>query len=450
MQLTSILKKIKKDPDKRRLLENFISLSILQGANYILPLITLPYLVRVLGPEKFGLIAFAQAFIQYFNILTDYGFRLSATKEISINRDNEKKLSEIFSSVIIIKLGLLILSITIMTIIVFSVQKFKKDWLVYYLTFGIVIGQTLFPIWFFQGIEKMRYITILDLISKLIFTVLVFIFVRKTADYIYVPLLNSIGSCVSAFLSLWIVFKNFNVSFKIPKLTVIKHQLKEGWYIFISTVAISLYTISNTFILGLFTNNTIVGYYSAAEKLIKAAQGLLTPISQTIYPHISKLVKESKKEALRFVRQITFLIGGISFIISITIFIFADLIVKIFLGNQYIESVFVLRILSFLPFIVALSNIFGIQTMLTFNYKKAFSKILIIASFINILLAFILVPFYQHIGISLAVLISEIFVTVSMFLYLHKKGIKILEVKIVRLYCNRFRIRREHNSRKNS
>jgi len=419
------------DSDKKRLLENFFSLSVLQGANYILPLITLPYLVRVLGPEKFGLIAFAQAFIQYFNILTDYGFNLSATREISIHRENKEKVSEIFSSVMIIKLGLLVLSFLIMTIIVFSFEKFRKDWLVYYLTFGMVIGQVLFPVWFFQGMERMKYITILNITAKLIFTVFIFVFVHGVSDYIYVPLLNSLGFCIAGVLALWIVFKNFDLSFRIPRLITIKHQLKEGWYIFISTVAISLYTISNTFILGLFTNNTIVGYYSAAEKLIKAAQGLLTPVSRTIYPYISKLVKESKERGLQFIQKVIFLIGGISFLLSVSMFIFADLIVKLLLGNQYTESVVVLKILSFLPFIIALSNIFGIQTMLTFNYKEAFSKILISASIINILLAFVLVPLYQHVGISFAVLISEIFVTVSMFVYLQKKGIKVLEGKIV-------------------
>ncbi|ADY73990.1 polysaccharide biosynthesis protein [Desulfurobacterium thermolithotrophum DSM 11699] len=419
------------DSDKKRLLENFFFLSVLQGANYILPLITLPYLVRVLGPEKFGLIAFAQAFIQYFNILTDYGFNLSATREISIHRENKEKIAEIFSSVMIIKFALLILSFIIMTIIVFSFEKFRKDWLIYYLTFGIVIGQALFPVWFFQGMERMKYITILNITAKLIFTVSIFVFVHEVSDYIYVPLLNSLGFLVTGILALRIVIKDFGFNFKVPSLIAIKRQLKEGWYIFISTVAISLYTISNTFILGLFTNNTIVGYYSAAEKIVKAVQGLITPVSQTIYPYISKLINKSKERGLKFIQKVTFLIGGISFLLSVGIFIFADLIVKFLLGNQYTESVVVLKILSFLPFIIALSNIFGIQTMLNFNYKKAFSKILVSASIINILLAFVLVPLYQHVGISFAVLISEIFVTVSMFVYLQKKGIKVLEGKIV-------------------
>ena len=425
------LKSLTNSDDKKRLIENFFSLSVLQGANYILPLITFPYLVRVLGVEKFGLLAFANATIAYFNILTDYGFQLSATREISIHRENKEKISEIFSSVMIIKFALLILSFIIMTVIVFSFEKFRKDWLIYYLTFGMVVGQTLFPVWFFQGMERMKYITFLNITAKLIFTVCIFVFVHKVSDYIYVPLINSLGFLVAGSMSIYIILKNFKLTLKMPSAQEIKYQLREGWYIFISTVAISLYTISNTFILGLFTNNTIVGYYSAAEKLIKAVQGLLGPISQTVYPYISKLVNESKEKGIKFIKKVTLIVGGFSFVLSLFIFVFANLIVNIVLGSKFSESVYVLRILAFLPFIIGLSNIFGIQTMLTFNYKKAFSKILIAASIMNITLAFILVPLYKDIGISFAVLISESFVTLSMFIYLQHKGIKILEGEIV-------------------
>jgi len=420
-----------RDKSKYRLFENFFSLLVLQGTNYILPLFTLPYLVRILGPEKFGLIAFAQAFIQYFNILTDYGFNLSATREIAIHRKDKAKVSEIFSSVMLIKFGLLLVSLIILTVIVFGFRKFRQDWELYYLTFGIVVGQVLFPVWFFQGMEQMKYITFFYITAKLIFTISIFVFVHNVTDYIYVPVINSIGFLASGILSIWIVFKDFKVIFKYPGFEQLKYHLKEGWYIFISTVAISLYTISNTFILGLFTNNKIVGYYSAAEKLIKAVQGLLKPVFQAIYPYISNLVSESRERGIKFIQKITLLIGGVTFILSIFIFVFARLIVDIILGNKYVESVPVLEILAFLPFIIGLSNIFGIQTMLTFNYKKAFSNILISTSIINIVLAFILVPYYQHIGISISVLISELFVTISMFLYLHLKGVRILEGKIV-------------------
>jgi len=397
---------------RRRLFSNFLSLSFLQVANYIFPLITLPYLVRVLGPEKFGLIAFAQAFIGYFQILTDYGFNLSATREISIHRENKEKVSEIFSSVIVIKFFLLLISLLIMSVIVFSFEKFRQDWQIYYLTFGMVLGNVLFPVWFFQGVENMKYITFLNVLAKLIFTVAIFLFVKQASDYLCVPLLNSIGFVVAGVLSLHIVFRDFGVKLYFPKLESLKHQLKEGWHIFISTVAISLYTISNTFILGLFTNNTIVGYYSAAERIIKVVQGLLGPISQTVYPHISKLAAESKERALNFIRKLVYVIGSGSLFLSLLIFIFATQIVSIVLGSQYHQSIIVLKILSFLPFIIGLSNVFAVQGLYAFEFQWVVPRFIIpIASF-HLFLLSILTYFLSVIGTASAVIITEILVTI--------------------------------------
>ncbi|AEH22444.1 polysaccharide biosynthesis protein [Thermodesulfobacterium geofontis OPF15] len=411
------LKNLLATETRRRLFENFLSLSFLQVANYIFPLITLPYLVRVLGPEKFGLISFAQAFIGYFVILTDYGFNLSATREIAIYREDKEKVSEIFSSVMVIKFFLFFLSLGIMSAIIFTFEKFRQDWEIYYLTFGMVLGQVLFPVWFFQGMERMKYITFLNILAKLIFTIAIFAFVRKVEDYLYVPLLNSLGFIVAGVLGLWIVFKDFGIGFRMPSWEGIKHQLKEGWYIFISTVAISLYTISNTFILGLFTNNTIVGYYSAAEKIIKAIQGLLGPISQTIYPHVSKLMYESKECGIKFLRKVTLLIGSFSFVLSLIIFIFADLIVRIVLGSQYTESVIVLRILAFLPFIIGLSNIFAVQGLIAYGKLEIIPKITLAGAISNIFIALLLVNLLQAVGVAISVLIAEAVVTFISFYY---------------------------------
>jgi len=127
--------------------------------------------------------------------------------------------------------------------------------------------------------------------------------VKDAADYIYVPLLNSLGYIFAGIISLCFLFIGFKIKFKIPTVGEIKAQLGDGWHVFISTVAVSLYTTSNSFILGLFTNNITVGYYSAAEKLIMAANGLLNPISQTIYPYISNMVVNSREAAVDFIKK---------------------------------------------------------------------------------------------------------------------------------------------------
>jgi PST family polysaccharide transporter len=425
-----IIDKIKNKEEYKRLFSNFISLSVLQAANYLLPLITLPYLVRVLGPEKYGLVSFAQAFVTYFMILTDYGFNLSATREISINRDNKKKVSEIFSSVMTIKAGLLIVSFMLMSIIVFSFGKFSRDWPIYYLTFGMVLGQFLFPVWFFQGMERMKYITVLNITAKLIFTVAIFVFVHHMEDFLYVPLLNTLGYIIAGILSLWLIFRDFNISFNPPSLSDIKHHLKEGWDIFLTTIAVSLYTTSNTFILGLFTNNTIVGYYTGAEKIVKAVQGLLAPISQTIYPYISKLVSESKERAIKFIKKLVIIIGTGSFILSLFILIFASPIVNIILGNQYHQSIIVLQILSFLPFIIGLSDILGIQTMLAFNMKSEFLKVIGRLSIVSVILFLILTPLFKQIGTAISWFLTETFITIYMFIILNRNGINILKGKL--------------------
>ena len=225
-----MIKNFLNSPTRKRLAENFLSLSGLQAVNYLLPLITLPYLVRVLGPEKFGLIVFAQSFIEYFIILTDYGFNLSATREISIHRNNKEKVCEIFSSVMTVKFLLGTLSFIILALILIFIPKFRNDQLIYLFTFGMVLGNILFPVWFFQGMERMKYITILNIIAKGIFTVCIFIFIRKMADYPYVPLINSMGFLVAGGLSLRIVSKDFGIKFILPSFEAIKHQLKAVSY----------------------------------------------------------------------------------------------------------------------------------------------------------------------------------------------------------------------------
>ncbi len=401
-----------KHKHKKVLLTNFLSLSSVQVANYILSLITVPYLVRILGADKFGLLAFAQAFIQYFVLLTDYGFNLSAVREASINRSDSNKLNQVFSAVLFIKFSLMLLSFILMLLIVFAFERFRDEWLVYFFTFGMVLGSVLFPVWFFQGIESMKQIAVLDLLSKVIFTVSIFVFVRERGDYIYVPLINSLGVITSGVVGFWLAVGKFGVKVIMPKMEEVKRQLKEGWYVFISTVAISLYTTSNTFILGIFTNDRIVGYYNAGERIVKAAQGILAPFFQSIYPHISKLASESREIAITFIRRTVKFVSIPTFLISCLLFVFAPYISDIVLGKEFEESIIVIRILAFLPFIIGTATVFANFLLLGFGYVGIWSAIIISASLFSITgaVCFVYLLKLNYIGISINVLLTEIVV----------------------------------------
>ena len=212
------LKKIISTKDGKRVFGNFVSLSALQGVNLILPLITFPYLVRVLGIDKYGLIIFAQAFISYFSLVADYGFNLSGTREISIYRKNNLKLTRTYNAILQARLSLVLLGFIVMTVVVFSIPKFASDWKLYFLTYGMVVGNALFPTWFFQGMEKMKYITVLSVISKSIFTLSILLIVNSPSDYLWVPLLNSLGYVFIGLIALVIINRQFKIEFKFQKI----------------------------------------------------------------------------------------------------------------------------------------------------------------------------------------------------------------------------------------
>lgn len=317
-----------------------------------------------------------------------------------------------------IKLIFALMSLAILLPLLIFIPKFHSNWIIYIYAFGMVLGNIMFPVWFFQGMERMKYITVLNITAKTLFTVSIFFFIKSSANYEYVPLLNSLGFIVAGVLSLWIIFKNFGIKLAIPSLVDIKYQLVEGWHVFISTVAVSLYTTSNSFILGIFTNNTVVGYYAAAEKLIGAAIGLLNPIAQTAYPYISKLAVESKETALSFIKTLVKFVGIGSFLISLLIFVLATPIVNIILGSQYQQSIIILRILAFLPFIIGLAAVYATLFLLGFGYIKEWSRIIIICSLFDIAFVLIFVGLFSlaHIGVSISWLLTEIFVLLLSYL----------------------------------
>lgn len=383
-----ILTKLTNTEDKKRLLENFLSLSGLQVFTYILPLITLPYLVRVLGVEKYGLVMFAQSFINFFNILVDYGFNLSATREIAVNRDDKKIITEIYSSVMTIKILLLLLSFFVLVVIVFSVKKFQPDSVLFLLTFSLVVGQAIYPAWYFQGMEKMKYITIINILSRIVFTIAIFVFVRTETNYIFVPVLNGLGSCIGSAYAFYIIHKKMDQKFQFQKISILIKHFKDSTQFFLSRVAVSLYSSANTFVLGLLTNNTLVGYYSIAEKLYTAIQSLYNPINQTLYPYVAK------EKNIKLYKKIFLTVVSINCIGVFLLFWFGNIIFSlIFTQKIGIETIKIFRI-----FLVA--NLFGVPSVLfgypflgALGHTKFTNNSVIISSFYHIIALISLVIF---------------------------------------------------------
>ncbi|MDD5166003.1 MAG: flippase [Candidatus Omnitrophica bacterium] len=393
--------------EREVVIKNATSLSTLQAITYLLPIIIIPYLFRTIGAEKFGLIAFAQAFVQYFMILTDYGFSISATKEISLCRDEHAKVCRAFSSVMIVKVALAILSLIVLGMIVYFIPRFRNDWLVYILSFGMVIGNTIFPVWFFQGTEKMRYITDLNIIGGVAYALFIFLFVKGPQDYLMVPLVNSSVFLITGILGLYIVFWRFRVSFKFEGYKNVREQLKAGWDIFISIAAINAYTNTRVFILGLLTNNNITGFYSIAEKIANACQTFpLDSFSRAVFPRLSKIFQKNKLKALEIMQRLQQITIIISLICLPLIFIFAHLIVRVVCGGDYQETVFSLRLLLVSVLFIA-SNAFRVQFLLVCGKTHIYARIHVIMAMIGLPLIFLLTYAFSYAGAAAATIAIE-------------------------------------------
>jgi len=401
-------------------MKNFALLTALQVVTYALPLVIIPYLFRVLGPDKFGLIAFAQAFAQCFIILTDYGFSISATKEISLCRSQHGQVCKAFSLVMMVKAFLVALSILILGAIVYFVPRFRHDWLVYILSFGSVVGTTIFPVWYFQGTEKMNYITSLNIAGGLILAPLIFIFVKGPGDYLLVPLINSSVFLVTGLWGQYLVVSKFRVSFKFQGYRKFRERLRSGWDIFISLAAINAYTSMRVFILGLLTNNSITGLYSIAEKIANACQTFpLSSFSQAIFPRLSKIFQDNKTKAYRIMHHIQQITTLISLFCLPLVIILAKPIVKIACGQVYPESVVSLRILIVSVFFIA-SNAFRVQFLLVCGKTDTYSTIHVTAAMLGLPLIFLLVNYFSYLGAAEATLVIEAGIFLATYLNVKK------------------------------
>jgi PST family polysaccharide transporter len=394
--------KTKNKSQKRLLIENIASLSLLQWVNYLVPLLLIPFLVRSLGIEVFGLVMFAQSVSTIFIIFSDLGFSITGTRKISILTDDKKQISEIFWDITTIKVATLILLFGVLLILIAFVPKFSKEPLLFIFSYGVTIGSTIFPSWFFQGIQKMKIITVVNATAKLIFALLVVIYVTSPEDYLLVPLFNSSGFIIAGFSGL--IYATRHVTFLIPKLKNIKAQIKESAPVLLSSISITLYTSSNVLILGFLTNNTITGVYASFEKVILALKGVYSPIYQAMFPWLS--MKKDINKCIRKTEIYVFIIGLIG---SFFLIVFSRQILEIVFNDELIISYN--KGFQLISTVLLLAGMNMLYNFLFLSAKKEYilrMKILGTTSLIGLLLSITLTASYGIYGTIIAVVSTEL------------------------------------------
>lgn len=393
----------------RQLIENFFSLSILNGLNVLLPLVTLPYILTIVGKANYGAYSYVYVIIQYVILFSTYGFNFSATKQISQCRNDKDAVSRIYNAVIACK-ALIAVGLSVL-LFVFSYWVFKDETgiLMFLFGLGMVVGDIFTPVWLFQGMEKMKYMTMVNASSKILFTVLIFIVVRERDDYNLLILLNSFGYLLAGLLSVFLVYRQFHIRFHCTTWKDIVSQLKDGSAVFGSTFGMNLYRNANVIILKQFVPDEIVGIYSAAEKVIKGFQSLISPAAQALFPHLSHRFKgQPVKKNMRLLRKISLPFLAVVLVITIGLYLFAPLISDILCGKEFASCVPLIRIMTLVVLFGEMNYLLGIVGLINMDAQHYFFRSVLITGVFSVVFMLLMTPRYGGDAAAWAMSLSEV------------------------------------------
>lgn len=401
------------------IVHNTAYLSVLEILKMVMPFVALPYLISTVGTEKYGLVVFAQAIISYFIIIVNFGLDVSAVRNVSINRNNQSKLEEVVSSVLIIKTLLFILSFLILLVLLFAVKQFRENYVLFLLCFLSCLSEILFPVWFYQGVEKMRYITLIRFTSILFYTVTVFIFIKGASDYLLIPLLQSLGWILSGVVSFFMLIKVEKLSLFIPTYTAVKKIFVESIPFFVSRISIVINNNMAKTICGIFFSMHEVAAFDLAQKIASTALVPLQMLNQALFPHIAKTMDKA------FVNRCFRLVLGVTLVIVAGVYVLAPLGVHILSDGKLPNAVVILRVLCLFIFSGGITLYTGSPVLVSFGYGKPFNRSVILSTLVLIC-------------IYLGLYFTDSFSIINFALAL---GCAELVIAIYRLYyCNHYKL----------
>lgn len=346
----------------KTLYKNIVSLGVLQVANYLIPFLVLPIISRILGASLFGSVSYAQNIVTYLTLLINYGFEYSATRQISIAREDKAKTDVIFWSVIAAKGMLLILSFAILAVLPFCMERVACDPKLYIYTALANIGIVFFPTWYLQGVQQMDKMAWANFFTKLLGAVLVLSLVREASAYRLYPLLMSASSILIGIGAMIYVIRHFGISRPVLSRQTLREVMQAGAPIFLNNVFVALYTTANMTILGMYAADDVIGYFSGAQRLIQALNMVVVmPVSMAVFPEISRRFAQSKAQGAKFLKQVLLLAGAAAAAVSLITFLCAPLMIRIMYGAGFAPSIELLKWLSPIPFLVMIATLLTVQ-----------------------------------------------------------------------------------------
>lgn len=395
---------------------NVFGAAILQAGNFLVPLALLPWFTRKLGVAGYGEVAYITAVIAYFVLLVDWGFSLSATKSVAIHRGHKLERSRAVCDTVVARLLLALMGAGALEVICQFLQVGHAS--SYRLAYLTVWATALNPAFYYQGVEKISRMAIIQTGIRVCAIPLVYMTVSGDTDLAWAIGIPAGVFLLAALVNLFVLVASEEIQWVSPNLSSIAGAYISGWPLFLSTAGISLYTNANTVILGLVSGNAAVGYFSSAMVFIKAAHGLYQPVSQVFYPKMShKFFHDRDGANSMFLRMLKWQ-SAATFIGSIILVLLAPWLVGFVLGEGFDPVVSVLFWLAPIVFLIGVSNALGVQGMIPLGYNQAFTRIVMLSGVLNIALIIPLGSFFGAEGGAMAVLVSECCVTLFMARFL--------------------------------
>jgi len=302
------------------------------------------------------------------------------------------------------------------------VPLFRENYVVILVTFLLVPGHIMFPDWFFQAVERMKYITILNLLSKLLFTIAVFVFIKEKSDYILQPLFTSLGYLISGIIAMYLIINKWGVKLKHPLFREILKTIKGSTDVFINNIMPNLYNSFSVMLLGFFGGPVSNGLLSAGSKFVAIVQQFMSVISRTFFPFLSRRIdKHTLYSRFSFF---------IALLFSVLLFIFAPVIIKLFFTQEFNDAILVLRIMSFSTLFLSLSNIYGTNYMIIQGYEKQLRNITFISSIIGFVVSFPLIYFFDYIGAAFTIVFTRSLLGLSIAYFARKIKRNLLKSEI--------------------